>query len=67
MQRIASALTAAGSSTRRMKLAAGDTGTITAKMHHVAIARVATELSMRAERLFAITYANPADDPRKKH
>jgi hypothetical protein len=67
VQRIASALTAAGSSTRRIRLAAGDTGTITAKMHHFAIARVATELSIRAERFFAMTYANPADDPRKKH
>jgi hypothetical protein len=36
-------------------------------MHHFAIARVATELSIRAERFFAMTYANPADDPRKKH
>ena len=49
------------------KLAAGDTGTIGAKMHHFAIAPVATEISVRAEGPFAITYVNPADDPRKKH
>jgi hypothetical protein len=34
---------------KTMKLAVGDTGTITAKMHHCAIARVATELRIRAE------------------
>jgi hypothetical protein len=33
---------------KTMKLAVGDPGTITAKMHHFAIARVATELSIRA-------------------
>ena len=37
---------------KTMKLAVGDTGTITAKMHHFAIARVATGLSIRAERFF---------------
>jgi mannose-6-phosphate isomerase-like protein (cupin superfamily) len=49
------------------KLAPGDTGTIPAKMHHFAIMPVATELTVRAEGPFAITYVNPADDPRKKH
>ena len=45
----------------------GDTETITATMHHFAIARLATELSIGAEQFFAMTYANPADDPRNKH
>jgi quercetin dioxygenase-like cupin family protein len=49
------------------KLAPGDTGTIGAKMHHYAIANGATEVSVRAEGPFAMTYVNPADDPRKKH
>jgi hypothetical protein len=52
---------------KTMKMAPGDTGTIKAKMHHFAIARAATELSIRAEGPFAMTYVNPADDPRKKH
>jgi hypothetical protein len=52
---------------KTMKLAVGDTGTITAKKHHFAIARVATESSIRAEGPFAMTYVNSADDPRKKH
>jgi mannose-6-phosphate isomerase-like protein (cupin superfamily) len=51
---------------KTMKLAPGDTGTIAAKMHHFAIAPVATELSIRAQGPFAMTYANPADDPRRK-
>jgi hypothetical protein len=49
------------------KLAAGDTGTIAAKMHHFALTRGPTELSIRSEGPFAMTYVNPADDPRKKH
>jgi hypothetical protein len=40
---------------KTMKLAVGDTGAITAKMHHFAIARVATEVSIRAEGPFAMT------------
>jgi quercetin dioxygenase-like cupin family protein len=52
---------------KTMKLAAGDTGTIAAKMHHYAIARVATEISVRAEGPFALMYVNPADNPRMKH
>jgi quercetin dioxygenase-like cupin family protein len=52
---------------KTMKLAAGDTGTIAPKMHHFAMAHGPTELSIRAEGPFAMTYVNPADDPRKKH
>jgi quercetin dioxygenase-like cupin family protein len=52
---------------KTMRMAPGDTGTISAKMHHYAIARVATEVSVRAVGPFALTYVNPADDPRKKH
>ena len=50
---------------KTMKMAAGDTGSIGAKMHHFAIAPVATVLSIRAEGPFAMTYVNAADDPRK--
>ena len=46
-----------------VRLASGDEGST----HHLAIARVATEVSIRAEGPFAMTYVNPADDPRKKH
>jgi quercetin dioxygenase-like cupin family protein len=51
---------------KTMKMVPGDTGTIGAKMHHFAIARVATEVSVRADGPFAMTYVNAADDPRKK-
>lgn len=51
---------------KTMKLAAGDTGTIPAKMHHYALTRGATEISLRAVGPFAMTYVNAADDPRKK-
>ena len=51
---------------KTMRLAVGDTGTFTAKMHHCAIARVATELSIRGEGPFAMTYVNPADDARRR-
>ena len=51
---------------KTMRLAVGDTGTITAKMHHCAIARVATELGIRGEGPFAMTYVNPVDDPRRR-
>jgi quercetin dioxygenase-like cupin family protein len=50
---------------KTMKMAAGDTGSIGAKMHHFAIAPVPTVLSIRAEGPFAMTYVNAADDPRK--
>lgn len=52
---------------KTMKMAPGDTGSIAAKMHHFAIAPVATVLSIRAEGPFAMTYVNTADDPRKKN
>ena len=51
---------------KTMKLAAGDTGTVPAKMHHYALTRGATEISLRAVGPFAITYVKAADDPRKK-
>ena len=50
---------------KTMKMAAGDTGSIAANMHHFAIAPVATVLSIRANGPFAMTYVNAADDPRK--
>ena len=49
-----------------MKMAAGDTGTIAPKMNHFAMTNGATVLSIRADGPFAMTYVNPADDPRKK-
>lgn len=52
--------------TKVMKLAPGDTGTIPATQHHFAFTRVPTVISIRAEGPFAMTYVNPADDPRKK-
>jgi quercetin dioxygenase-like cupin family protein len=45
-------------------LAAGDTGTIPANMHHFAIAKGPTTISIRSEGPFAITYVNPADAPK---
>jgi len=48
------------------KLTAGDTGTIGATMHHFALTRGATQVSVRAMGPFAMTYVNAADDPRKK-
>jgi mannose-6-phosphate isomerase-like protein (cupin superfamily) len=48
------------------KLAVGDTGTVPPKGHHFAIAPVATEVSVRAQGPFAMTYVHAADDPRKK-
>ena len=44
----------------------GDTGTIGANMNHFAVAKGATVLSIRSMGPFAMTYVNPADDPRKK-
>ena len=52
---------------KTMKMAPGDTGTIAANMHHFAIARAATVVSIRANGPFAMTYVSPADDPRKQH
>ena len=51
---------------KTMKMAANDTGTIAATMHHYAIASTPVVLSIRAMGPFAMTYVNPADDPRKK-
>ena len=51
---------------KTMKLAPGDTGTVPAKAHHYALTRGATEISLRAVGPFAMTYVNAADDPRKK-
>jgi quercetin dioxygenase-like cupin family protein len=48
------------------KMVPGDSVSMPAKMNHFAIARGATEVSVRAMGPFAMTYANPADDPRKK-
>ena len=48
------------------KLTAGDTGTIAASMHHFALTRGPTQVSVRAMGPFAMTYVNAADDPRKK-
>lgn len=49
------------------KLAPGDTIMIGAKMHHFAMTPTATDVRVRAMGPFAMTYVNPADDPRKKH
>jgi quercetin dioxygenase-like cupin family protein len=51
---------------KTMKLAAGDTGSMAGNMHHFAIAPVPTEISVRSPGPFAMTYVNPADDPRKR-
>jgi len=51
---------------KTMKMAAGDTGSIGAKMHHFAIAPVPTVLSIRSEGPFAMTYVNAVDNPQKK-
>lgn len=51
---------------KTMKMTPGDTGTIAANMHHYAIAKTATQVSIRSEGPFAMTYVNAADDPRKK-
>jgi quercetin dioxygenase-like cupin family protein len=52
--------------TKTKPMAAGDTGTVPAKMHHFALTKDATVLSIRAEGPFAMTYVNPADDPQHK-
>ena len=51
---------------KTMKMTPGDTGTIPPKMHHYAVARGATVLSIRAMGPFAMTYVKPADDPRNE-
>lgn len=49
------------------KMVAGDTGTIATNMHHFAIAKGPTVLSVSGKGPFTMTYVNPGDDPRKKH
>jgi quercetin dioxygenase-like cupin family protein len=44
----------------------GDKGSLRANMHHFGIARGATIVAVTAKGPFAMTYVNPADDPRKK-
>lgn len=51
---------------KSMKMTPGDTGTIPPKMHHFAVARDATVLSISAMGPFAMTYVNTADDPRNQ-
>ena len=45
-------------------LAVGDTGSMPAKMHHFAIAKGPTTVSVRAEGPFTMIYVNPADTPK---
>ena len=44
----------------------GQSGTIPANMHHYAMARGKTDVSVSGTGPFVITYVNPADDPSKK-
>ena len=48
------------------RMTPGDTGTLPAQMHHYAVARGRTVLTVRSMGPFQMTYVNPADDPRKK-
>ena len=43
----------------------GQKGSVAANMHHFAQAKGATVVSVTAMGPFAMTYVNPADDPRK--
>jgi quercetin dioxygenase-like cupin family protein len=45
-------------------LKAGEKGKIPAQHHHFAAAKVATVITVSAAGPFAMTYVNPADDPR---
>jgi len=49
--------------TKAMKV--GEKGTVPAEMHHFAMAKVATTVSVSAMGPFAMTYVNPADNPQK--
>lgn len=49
--------------TKSMKV--GEKGTVPAEMHHFAMAKVATTVSVTAMGPFAMTYVNPADNPQK--
>lgn len=51
---------------KTQRMTAGDSGTIAANMHHFAVARGRTVISVRAMGPFQLTYVNPADDPQKK-
>ena len=44
----------------------GDSATVSAGMHHFAIARGPTVVAVSAQGPFAMTYVNPADDPTKR-
>ena len=44
----------------------GDKATVPANKHHFGIARGATIVAVSARGPFALTYVNPADDPRNK-
>ena len=46
------------------RMTPGDTGTLPARMHHWAVARGRTVVTVRAMGPFEMTYVNPADDPR---
>jgi quercetin dioxygenase-like cupin family protein len=46
-------------------LTEGDTLTMPAQMHHFAIARGETTVSVRSQGPFKMTYVNPADTPKK--
>jgi hypothetical protein len=46
-------------------MAPGGKGTIPAQMHHYATAKGATVVQVTAMGPFALTYVNPADDPRQ--
>jgi len=43
----------------------GKKGTMPAKMHHYAMAKGETIISVTAQGPFGMTYINPADDPQK--
>ena len=46
-------------------MAVGAKSTVPAQMHHFAMAKVATTVSVSAMGPFAMTYVNPADNPQK--
>jgi hypothetical protein len=50
--------------TKMNPIATGATGSMPAKMHHYAMAKGATIISVTAEGQFGMTFLNPADDPR---
>jgi hypothetical protein len=45
----------------------GDSGTMAAQQHHFAMAKGKTIVDVKSTGPFAITYVNPADDPRQHH